>query len=184
MADMLEGANFGGGGNFPLEQWFYEMPICTRIWVVLTVAISVLVQCHIVTPLQLFFSVRAVFLKNQVSPLHIRFSGVEKEVFNAQLVLATPHHLPLLRPALPGPPPPRLLPTAIFATPRGESLSVRLPASRLTRRADCRIHLPPPLRGHLPPPDLLFLRLATIPRSRAELRSGIHLVAPESGHAT
>ena len=63
--------NFGGaGGNvvgqFPLEQWFFEMPVCTRWWTAATVAVSVLVQCHVITPFQLFYSFRAVFVKNQL----------------------------------------------------------------------------------------------------------------------
>ena len=64
MADMLGDAGLGQG--FPLEQWFYDMPICTRIWTTATVVISILVQCHIVGPLSLFYSVRSVFVKNQV----------------------------------------------------------------------------------------------------------------------
>ncbi|KAI9721327.1 MAG: hypothetical protein M1828_005187 [Chrysothrix sp. TS-e1954] len=63
MADLLEGGL--GQFQFPLEQWFYEMPVCTRIWTTATVAISVLVQCHVITPFQLFYSLRAVFVKNQ-----------------------------------------------------------------------------------------------------------------------
>ncbi|KAL9123917.1 MAG: hypothetical protein Q9217_006698 [Psora testacea] len=63
------GANNGQGGGaigqFPLEQWFYEMPICTRYWTTATIATSILVQCHIITPFQLFYSFRAVFVKNQ-----------------------------------------------------------------------------------------------------------------------
>ena len=58
----------GGMGQFPLEQWFYEMPVCTRWWTTATVAISILVQCHVITPFQLFYSFRAVFVKNQVCP--------------------------------------------------------------------------------------------------------------------
>ena len=66
--DNMLGGNLGGGGGgqFPLEQWFYEMPICTRLWTTATVATSILVQCQIVTPFQLFYSYRAVFVKNQV----------------------------------------------------------------------------------------------------------------------
>lgn len=62
------GAAGGGGhvGQFPLEQWFYEMPVCTRWWTTATVAMSLLVQCEVVTPYQLFYSFRAVFVKNQV----------------------------------------------------------------------------------------------------------------------
>jgi Derlin-2/3 len=55
-------------GQFPLEQWFYEMPLCTRWWTAATVATSVLVQCQVITPFQLFYSFRAVFVKNQASP--------------------------------------------------------------------------------------------------------------------
>ncbi len=67
MDNMLGG---GGGaiGQFPLEQWFYEMPVCTRWWTAATVATSLLVQCQIITPFQLFYSFRAVFVKNQVCP--------------------------------------------------------------------------------------------------------------------
>ncbi len=54
------------GGRFPLEEWFWEMPICTRWWTTATVAISALVQCQMVTPFQLFYSFRAVFVKHQV----------------------------------------------------------------------------------------------------------------------
>lgn len=65
MADVF-GAGEGNQGQFPLEQWFYEMPICTRWWTTATVATSILVQCHVVTPFQLFYSFRAVFYKSQV----------------------------------------------------------------------------------------------------------------------
>ena len=66
MDNMLAGNAGGGIGQFPLEQWFYEMPVCTRYWTAATVATSLLVQCHIITPFQLFYSFRAVFVKNQV----------------------------------------------------------------------------------------------------------------------
>ena len=70
MDNMLGGAGGGGGagaiGQFPLEQWFYEMPACTRYWTTATIITSVLVQCHVITPFQLFYSFRAVFVKNQV----------------------------------------------------------------------------------------------------------------------
>ncbi|MCJ1309923.1 hypothetical protein MMC25_003584 [Agyrium rufum] len=59
------GGGAEGGGQFPLEQWFYEMPLCTRWWTTATVATSVLVQCKVVTPFQLFYSYRSVFIKNQ-----------------------------------------------------------------------------------------------------------------------
>ena len=62
----MAGRQGGAVGQFPLEQWFYEMPLCTRLWTTATIATSVLVQCHIITPFQLFYSFRAVFVKNQV----------------------------------------------------------------------------------------------------------------------
>ncbi|KAL3291512.1 Der1-like family protein [Colletotrichum asianum] len=55
----------GDGGRFPLETWFWEMPICTRWWTTATVLTSALVQCQMVTPFQLFYSFRAVFAKSQ-----------------------------------------------------------------------------------------------------------------------
>lgn len=58
--------NGGQVGQFPLEQWFYEMPPCTRWWTTATVATSVLVQCKVITPLQLFYSFRSVYVKSQV----------------------------------------------------------------------------------------------------------------------
>ncbi len=67
MDNLLGGGGGGAAGQFPLEQWFYEMPVCTRWWTAATVATSLLVQCHIITPFQLFYSFRAVFIKNQVS---------------------------------------------------------------------------------------------------------------------
>ena len=58
-------------GQFPLEQWFYEMPPCTRYWTTATVIASVLVQCKVLTPFQLFYTFRAVYYKSQVrTPPH------------------------------------------------------------------------------------------------------------------
>ncbi|OJJ43784.1 hypothetical protein ASPZODRAFT_135810 [Penicilliopsis zonata CBS 506.65] len=57
--------NGGQAGQFPLEQWFYEMPPVTRWWTAATVATSVLVQCNVLTPYQLFYSFRAVYAKSQ-----------------------------------------------------------------------------------------------------------------------
>lgn len=70
MAAVLGGGD-GMMGQLPLEQWFYELPVCTRWWTTITVVISVLVQCHVVSPFQLFYSYRAVFYKSQVRPHHI-----------------------------------------------------------------------------------------------------------------
>ncbi|GAB1733512.1 putative membrane protein [Hortaea werneckii] len=58
-------AMLGGGDGMPLEQWFFEMPVCTRWWTTATVITGVLVQCEILNPFQLFYSFRAVFKKQQ-----------------------------------------------------------------------------------------------------------------------
>jgi Derlin-2/3 len=60
------GIQLGNGAN-PLEQWFFETPVCTRYWATAIVATSVLVQCKVLSPFHLFFSVRSVFNKHQVS---------------------------------------------------------------------------------------------------------------------
>lgn len=65
MAAIMGGGD-GALGQLPLEQWFFEMPVCTRWWTTATVLTGVLVQCRILTPFQLFYSYRAVFSKSQV----------------------------------------------------------------------------------------------------------------------
>jgi hypothetical protein len=61
------GIEVGGNAGFPLEQWFFETPVCTRYWTTAIVATSVLVQCKVLSPFHLFFTVRSVFDKHQVS---------------------------------------------------------------------------------------------------------------------
>lgn len=69
----------GDGGGNPLEAWFWEMPLCTRWWTTATVLTSALVQCQMVTPFQLFYSVRTVFGKGEVSALQSRIPhGLER----------------------------------------------------------------------------------------------------------
>ena len=63
------GGGGGDAGRFPLETWFWEMPICTRWWTTATVLMSGMVQCQLITPFQLFYSYRAVFVKSQVRAL-------------------------------------------------------------------------------------------------------------------
>jgi len=55
----------GGQAGFPLENWFWEMPMCTRWWTTATVLTSALVQCEIVNPFQLFYSFQTVFYRQQ-----------------------------------------------------------------------------------------------------------------------
>jgi len=82
------GGGMGGQAGFPLEtyegcmlkqnviltwhRWFFEMPVVTRYWTTATVLASALVQCQIITPFQLFYSFRAVFVKNQVTSYSLR----------------------------------------------------------------------------------------------------------------
>lgn len=68
MAALLGGGEdaLGQLGQFPLEQWFFEMPPCTRYWTTATVITSILLQCKVITPFQLFYSFRAVYNKSQV----------------------------------------------------------------------------------------------------------------------
>lgn len=56
----------GDNGRFPLEEWFWDMPVCTRWWTTATVLTSALVQFKWVNAFQLFYSFRAVFANNQV----------------------------------------------------------------------------------------------------------------------
>lgn len=53
-------------GQFPIEQWFFEMPPCTRYWTTATVITSILLQCKVITPFQLFYTFRSVYYKSQV----------------------------------------------------------------------------------------------------------------------
>lgn len=42
--------------RFPLETWFFEVPPITRYYTLTALFLSLLVQCDLVTPFQLFFS--------------------------------------------------------------------------------------------------------------------------------
>lgn len=184
MDNMLGGG--GGGvaaGQFPLEQWFYEMPVCTRWWTTATVATSILVQCHIITPFQLFYSFRAVFIKSQVTslrslpfhnlpptPTHRSKHSTNITSFIVECtVLASNNHIPLLRPPLPRPPLPRLLPPALLPPPR-----------RIFRPLPGALLMAPPLRHHRPP-HALTLALHAVSGERAEQQLGVHLEPKESG---
>ncbi|KAF2721291.1 putative ER-associated proteolytic system protein Der1 [Polychaeton citri CBS 116435] len=64
MAAMLGGGD-GGIGAMPLEQWFFEMPVCTRWWTTATAVTGVLVQCNILNPFQMFYSWNAFWNRAQ-----------------------------------------------------------------------------------------------------------------------
>jgi hypothetical protein len=79
-------AELGGAGdalaaNFPLEQWFFEMPFCTRWWTAGVVLTSVLVQCHVISPFNMFYSTSTIFKKGQVCISAIRLRNHGSDVF-------------------------------------------------------------------------------------------------------
>jgi len=197
MENMLGGGGGGGGGQgqFPLEQWFYEMPICTRLWTVATVATSILVQCHIITPFQLFYSFRAVFLKSQVrsspcpffrppsvslpnnpSPLHPNdhrtYFSYLMLTRKGKTVLAHPDPLPLLRSTKPRPPLPRLLPATLLA-----------PARRILGSFPGALRLAAAVRQQRPAPHVAAI-LHALPRLRPQQHPRLHLEPAQSRHAT
>jgi hypothetical protein len=114
MANVLAGGD-GIMGGFPLEQWFYEMPVCTRWWMTAALSASVLVQCHVLSPYQLFYSVRTVFFKSQVCSIS---HAVSKIATDGATVLAADHDLLLLRPAQSRPALPHLLPPTLLPPAR------------------------------------------------------------------
>jgi Derlin-2/3 len=59
----------GGQHGFPLEAWFWEMPVCTRIWTSAVVLVSLLTQCDIVSEYKLYYNPKMVFERHQVSSL-------------------------------------------------------------------------------------------------------------------
>lgn len=113
MANIMGGGD-GMMGGFPLEQWFYEMPVCTRWWMTAALSASVLVQCHVISPFQLFYSVRTVFFKSQVRPA--TYFLVYPLI--GDLVLATCNDVLLLWAIKSRPPLPYILPPALFAPTR------------------------------------------------------------------
>ncbi|WVQ73474.1 hypothetical protein IAR50_003046 [Cryptococcus sp. DSM 104548] len=50
----------------PIEQWIYDIPPVTRIWVGASLATSMLVECQVVAPLQLYFSWRGAIANMQL----------------------------------------------------------------------------------------------------------------------
>ena len=177
MDNLLAGGGGRGGaiGQFPLEQWFYEMPVCTRWWTAATVATSLLVQCHIITPFQLFYSFRAVFVKNQVSPLPQSSIPIGPyypkpqitRVTSPATVLASFHHIHLFWTSLPRPPLPRLLLATLLA-----------PLGRIQRPLPRALLMATPLR-RLHPALPLPAPLHPLPRLRSQQQPSIHLVAAQ-----
>ncbi|RAL67755.1 hypothetical protein DID88_008487 [Monilinia fructigena] len=53
--DQMLGNGDGGQAGFPLETWFWEMPVCTRWWTTATVITSALVQFAVLAPSNNFY---------------------------------------------------------------------------------------------------------------------------------
>ncbi|QSL65360.1 hypothetical protein MERGE_002670 [Pneumocystis wakefieldiae] len=51
---------------WPLEAWYLDVPIVTRVFITGAIATSIAVQCNWVTPFQLFFSWHSVIIRKQV----------------------------------------------------------------------------------------------------------------------
>lgn len=178
------GGAAGDGGRFPLEAWFWEMPICTRWWTTATVLTSALVQCQMVTPFQLFYSVRTVFQKGEVSTLppflFLLFSlfcrldaawyWINTNLWFIITVLASIDHLPLLRTILSRPALPRILPSTLCPPSRG----VVWPLTR-------SLLLATRLRHGLLNPHFAS-RLYAFSRPPAVFHTGLYLVAPQPRH--
>jgi hypothetical protein len=99
MAAVLGGGDGGMGqiGQFPLEQWFFEMPPCTRYWTTATVLTSILLQCKVITPFQLFYTFRTVYYKSQVWFDPTRYKDSYTDI---SVVLETADNVHILRSAV------------------------------------------------------------------------------------
>ena len=178
------GGAAGDGGRFPLEAWFWEMPICTRWWTTATVLTSALVQCQMVTPFQLFYSIRTVFQKGEVSTLSpflfLLFSlfcrldagwyWINTDLWFIITVLASIDHLPLLRSIFSRPALPRILPPTLCP-----------PSRRVVWPLTRSLLLATRLRHGLLNPHLAT-RLHAFSRPPAVFHTGLYLVAPQPRH--
>jgi len=48
-----------------LEAWLIDIPPITRTWLIAAIGTSLAVQCHVITPLQLYFSFKSAFINLQ-----------------------------------------------------------------------------------------------------------------------
>lgn len=163
----------GDGGRLPLETWFWEMPTCTRWWTTATVLTSAMVQCQVVTPFQLFYSFRAVFVKSQVGPWprSSTYSRIWKiDRWYVASVLAAYNYIPLLRTFLPRPSLPRILPPTLCQTFRGVIGTFTSPLLMAFSLCDDKppATIPPCFNAFLGAPSFIDARL--------------YMVPPQSGH--
>lgn len=159
-----------GIGNFPLEQWFFEMPPCTRYWTTATVITSILLQCKVISPLQLFYTFRAVYYKSQVSS-HTQFSTSTS--LTRSPVLAPPHDLHLLWATLPRPCFPPFLHVPLQPPPRID-----------LRTEPRNVLLVAALQHRFTPRPLFIHELGTVPRAQSQPNTRLHLVTAKSRHKT
>lgn len=160
-----------GGDRLPLETWFWEMPTCTRWWTAATVLTSALVQCHMVTPFQLFYSFRAVFVKSQVSrSLCLICMRASANSWMNDTVLATLDDVSVLRPFLTRPTLSHILPTALCATTR-----------RIIREIRCLFLMATPL-CHGESDCIVAARLYAVPRTPALIHTRLYLGSSQPRH--
>lgn len=155
----------------PLEQWFFDVPIVTRWWTSAVVTTSVLCQCNLVNPFQLFLSFQTVWGKRQVWTVFSRlyayshmFIPREEQELTLSTVLAASNHLSLLRPPLPRLHVSHILHGSIFS----DAWRIPLPG------AHCRLCLASPLLRRHPHCPLTTYRNAFL-RLPIELLVGIYL---------
>lgn len=149
------------GGRLPLEEWFWDMPVCTRWWTTATLLTSALVQCRVVTPFQLFYSFRAVFVKSQVCTARLTF--VANSLTIAE-VLAPICDVFLFRPLLPRSPLPCIFSTAILST-----------TGRIVRPVTCTLLLATRICHDFPSPHLSN-GIHALPGPSIVFDSRLHLV--------
>jgi len=143
---------------------YIQMPLCTRWWTTATVLTSALVQCQIVTPFQLFYSFRAVFVKYQAS---LNLSNVAYErISNVLPVLASFNNIPLLWSIVIGSCISRLLPHTIFTTLGGIIWPLTSP-----------VFVALAIRNHMSHMSLSS-RLDAISRPPTILHTCLHMVSP------
>jgi Derlin-2/3 len=62
-----------GGGGVPIEQWYFELPIITRIYATGAVLTTLLCQLNVISPFHLYFSFRQIVYNKQYWRLFTNF---------------------------------------------------------------------------------------------------------------
>lgn len=148
--------------------------MCTRWWTAATVLTSALVQCHMVTPFQLFYSFRAVFIKSQVGRASMSFTTILciYQLTMQLAVLATVDDVSLLRSVFARPALSHILPTTLCTAARG-----------VIRQIGRIFFMAASLR-HGEPHRAVATGFNAIPRAPSLLYPRLHLVSPQPRHQT